>query len=339
MVSSLDALKAATVIVADTGNVQAIAEHQPRDATTNPSLILAAAKLSQYAPIINGAIAKAKAVVGADATSAAVVTEAIDQVSVAFGLEILKIVPGRVSTEVDARLSYNTEGSIAKGRKLIGLYADAGISKERFLIKVAATWEGIKAAEILEKEGIHCNLTLMFGMAQAVACGDAKVTLISPFVGRIFDWFKKHDGVEGYEGAEDPGVKFVTLVFNYYKTYGVTTEVMGASFRNVQQLIELAGCDLLTVSPALLSELSKLQDPVPKKLSAENAKAASLAKIEVDEESYKTLLASDQMATDKLSEGIDGFSKAIVSLEQILGEILAGVSVSGSSSLVGPISS
>jgi len=257
MANLLDQLAAMTVVVADTGDIDAIRQFTPRDATTNPSLILAAAQIPTYQELIDRSLQESRQAVGADAGADAVVLEALDEICVTFGKEILKIVPGRVSTEVDARLSYDTEATIAKARKLIGLYNEAGISNDRVLIKVASTWEGIRAAEQLEKEGIHCNLTLLFSFAQAVACAEAGVTLISPFVGRILDWYKKSTGRDSYPGAEDPGVISVTEIFNYYKTYGYKTEVMGASFRNAAEIIELAGCDLLTISPALLDELRK----------------------------------------------------------------------------------
>ncbi|MBM5809082.1 MAG: transaldolase, partial [Cyanobacteria bacterium M_surface_9_m1_291] len=252
MANLLDQLAAMTVVVADTGDIDAIRQFTPRDATTNPSLILAAAQIQTYQELIDRSLRESRTVMGAAASAEAVVHEALDEICVTFGKEILKIVPGRVSTEVDARLSFDTEATIAKARKLIGLYNSAGIGNDRVLIKIASTWEGIRAAEQLEREGIHCNLTLLFGFAQAVACAEAGVTLISPFVGRILDWYKKSTGRDHYPGPEDPGVVSVTQIFNYFKTYGYKTEVMGASFRNIDEIIELAGCDLLTISPALL---------------------------------------------------------------------------------------
>lgn len=248
--------------------------------------------------------------------------EALDEISVIFGKEILKIVPGRVSTEVDARLSYDTEATIAKGRKLIRLYNDSGISNDRVLIKIASTWQGIKAAEILEKEGIHCNLTLLFGFSQAVACAEANVTLISPFVGRILDWYKADTGRDSYPGPEDPGVISVTSIFNYFKTYGYKTEIMGASFRNIDEITELAGCDLLTISPKLLDQLRNSNEQLIRKLDSANPSAVS-EQIHVDQELFDSMMSNDRMATDKLSEGIKGFSKAIETLEQQLAHRLA----------------
>ena len=250
------------------------------------------------------------------------VSEALDEISVTFGKEILKIVPGRVSTEVDARLSYDTEATITKARKLIGLYEAAGIGRERVLIKIASTWEGIRAAERLEQEGIHCNLTLLFGFAQAVACAEAGATLISPFVGRILDWYKKSTGRDNYLGPEDPGVISVTRIFNYFKTYGYKTEVMGASFRNIDEIIELAGCDLLTIAPALMDQLRSSEGELMRKLNAFDP-AASEAKIHVDHATFVALMADDLMASEKLDEGIRGFSKAIETLEAQLAHRLA----------------
>ena len=250
-----------------------------------------------------------------------VVHEALDEISVIFGKEILKIVPGRVSTEVDARLSYDTEATVEKGRKLIRLYNDAGINNDRVLIKIASTWEGIKAAEILEKDGIHCNLTLLFGFSQAVACAEANVTLISPFVGRILDWFKADTGRDSYPGPDVPGVISVTSIFNYFKTYGYKTEIMGASFRNLDEITELAGCDLLTISPKLLDQLRSSDSELVRKLDAANPASVS-ERLHVDQELFKVMMAKDRMATDKLSEGIKGFSKAIETLEHSLHTVL-----------------
>jgi len=252
------------------------------------------------------------------------VHEALDEISVIFGKEILKIVPGRVSTEVDARLSYDTEATIEKGRKLIRLYNDSGISNDRVLIKIASTWEGIKAAEVLEKDGIHCNLTLLFGFSQAVACAEASVTLISPFVGRILDWFKADTGRDSYPGPEDPGVISVTSIFNYFKTYGYKTEIMGASFRNLDEITELAGCDLLTISPKLLDQLRNSDAALMRKLDPANL-APVAEQMHVDQERFISMMAEDRMATDKLSEGIKGFSKAIETLEQQLAHRLAQI--------------
>jgi transaldolase len=314
MANLLDQLAAMTVVVADTGDIDAIRQFTPRDATTNPSLILAAAQIPTYQELIDRSLQESRQAVGADAGADAVVLEALDEICVTFGKEILKIVPGRVSTEVDARLSYDTEATIAKARKLIGLYNEAGISNDRVLIKVASTWEGIRAAEQLEKEGIHCNLTLLFSFAQAVACAEAGVTLISPFVGRILDWYKKSTGRDSYPGAEDPGVISVTEIFNYYKTYGYKTEVMGASFRNAAEIIELAGCDLLTISPALLDELRNTSGELERKLNPFDP-APTEARIHLDEASFRSMMADDPMATEKLDEGIRGFCKAIETLE------------------------
>jgi transaldolase len=261
MTNLLDQLATMTVVVADTGDIEAIRQFTPRDATTNPSLILAAAQIPTYQDLIDRSLRESREVMGESAPVEDVVAEALDEISVTFGKEILRIVPGRVSTEVDARLSYDTEATIQKARKLIGLYEQAGVHRDRVLIKIASTWEGIRAAERLEQEGIHCNLTLLFGFAQAVACAEAGATLISPFVGRILDWHKANTGRESYPGPEDPGVISVTKIFNYFKTYGYKTEVMGASFRNIDEIIELAGCDLLTISPALMEQLRSKEIP------------------------------------------------------------------------------
>lgn len=317
--SQLDQLKQFTKVVADTGDFEAMKEFKPQDATTNPSLILAAATKPQYAHIVDEVVAQRK---NSGLTGGKQIEDIIDHVLVAFGLEILKIVPGRVSTETDARLSFDTEGSIAKGRQLIELYKAAGIPKERILIKIASTWEGIKAAEVLEKEGIHCNLTLLFSLPQAIACAEAGAQLISPFVGRIYDWFKAAEKRD-YIGAEDPGVQSVTTVFNYYKKFGHDTEVMGASFRNVSQIIELAGCDLLTISPDLLAKLAASTELVTKKLDAAAAKNSDIQKIEITEKSFRFLYNEDAMATEKTAEGIRKFSADIVKLEKVIAGKLA----------------
>jgi len=332
MANLLDQLAAMTVVVADTGDIDAIKQFTPRDATTNPSLILAAAQIPTYQNLIDLSLQESRQVMGADAGADAVVREALDEICVTFGKEILKIVPGRVSTEVDARLSYDTEATITKGRKLIGLYNQAGISNDRVLIKVASTWEGICAAEQLEREGIHCNLTLLFGFAQAVACAEAGVTLISPFVGRILDWYKKSSGREDYPGPEDPGVISVTQIFNYFKTYDYKTEVMGASFRNIEEIIELAGCDLLTISPALLDQLRHTDGELERKLNSFDP-APTDAQIHLDEDSFRQMLAADPMATEKLDEGIRGFCKAIETLEAQLAHRLG--ELEGAAALVG----
>ena len=322
MASLLEQLSTMTVVVADTGDLEAIRKFTPRDATTNPSLILAAAQIPAYQNLIDEALRSSRKLIGPNAPVEDVVHEALDEISVIFGKEILKIVPRRVSTEVDARLSYDTDATIEKGRKLIRLYNDAGISNDRVLIKIASTWEGIKAAEVLEKEGIHCNLTLLFGFGQAVACAEAGVTLISPFVGRILDWYKADTGRDSYPGPEDPGVISVTRIFNYYKTYGYTTEVMGASFRNIDEIIELAGCDLLTISPKLLDQLRESNVELSQKLDGSNPTGGE-EQIHVDRERFDVMMKEDRMATDKLGEGIKGFSKAIETLEHQLAHRLA----------------
>ncbi|HGY5533888.1 MAG TPA: transaldolase, partial [Prochlorococcus sp.] len=322
MATLLEQLSTMTVVVADTGDLEAIRKFTPRDATTNPSLILAAAQIPAYQSLIDEALHSSRQLLGSSAAVEEVVHEALDEICVIFGKEILKIVPGRVSTEVDARLSFDTEATIAKAHKLIGLYNDAGITNDRVLIKIASTWEGIKAAEVLEKDGIHCNLTLLFGFAQAVACAEAGVTLISPFVGRILDWYKADTGRDSYPGAEDPGVISVTKIYNYFKTYGYKTEIMGASFRNIDEIIELAGCDLLTISPKLLDQLRNTEDTLERKLDAENPVAAE-SQMNMDKASFESMMEADRMAHEKLDEGIGGFSKAIETLEAQLAHRLA----------------
>ncbi len=317
MATFLEQLKAHTVVVADTGDFQSIKKFRPRDATTNPSLIAAAAKMPEYASVVNDALAFAKKE-AAGKNPDEQIKLAVDRLAVEFGMKILEIVPGRVSTEVDARLSFDQKASEAKARELIAMYEKAGIKKERILIKLAATWEGIKAAENLEKDGIHCNLTLIFGFHQAVACAEAGVMLISPFVGRILDWYLKSTGKASYIASEDPGVVSVTRIYNYYKKYGYKTEVMGASFRNVGEITELAGSDLLTIAPKLLAELDGMTGDLPRKLDPKLADARGEAKIHVDKALFDKMHAEDQMATDKLKEGIDGFSKAITDLENEL---------------------
>ena len=313
MSNQLDGLKEFSVIVADTGDFASIRKYQPRDATTNPSLLLKAAQMPEYAEIVNRAIADAKA---ESAGGRGTLDIAMDKLSVAFGLEILKIVPHRVSTEVDARLSFDTAATIAKAHSLIGRYEKAGLSRERILIKIAATWEGIQAARQLRQDKINCNLTLLFSFAQAVACAEAEVKLISPFVSRILDWHKKAAGRNDYPPAEDPGVVSVTKIFNYYKKFGHQTEVMGASFRNVAEILELAGCDLLTISPNLLDEMQKAPGTVTRKLDATAARASALEKITLDEKSFRWLHNEDQMATEKLSDGIRVFAADTLKLEQ-----------------------
>ena len=317
MKSILDQLSFMTVVVADTGDIDAIRKFKPRDATTNPSLILAAAKNPNYIKLIDQSLENSKKLFLGDFSKKEFITEAIDQVSVTFGREILKIISGRVSTEVDARLSFDTQATVDKARKIINLYKDYGITKDRILIKIASTWEGIKAAEILEKEGIKCNLTLLFNFCQAVACANANVTLISPFVGRILDWHKAKTGKTEYTGKEDPGVISVTKIFNYFKEKGFSTEVMGASFRNVDEIKELAGCDLLTISPKLLNELDKESGELVKKLDKESLIQNSPEYL-YEEKDFRLNMLEDQMASEKLSEGITGFSKAIEELEDLL---------------------
>ncbi len=315
--SLLDQLKTMTVTVADTGDMNSIKKFQPRDSTTNPSLITTAAQMPEYKSLVDDALKWSKKQSGDP------VKLAVDRLSVEFGLRILQIVPGRVSTEVDARLSYDTEASMAKARLLIGQYEAAGISRERVLIKLASTWEGIVAAEQLEKEGIHCNMTLLFGLHQAVAAADAKVTLISPFVGRILDWHKKATGRDSYPPAEDPGVVSVTTIYNYYKHFGYKTEVMGASFRNLGEITELAGCDLLTIAPNFLADLANGEGSLPRKLDPAKAAGMKIDRITVDKATFDRMHAADKMANDKLAEGIAGFSKSLESLEKVLADRLA----------------
>ncbi len=321
----LEQLREMTVVVADTGDLQAIEQFTPRDATTNPSLITAAAQMPQYQSIVDETLLKAKQEAGANATPQEVANLAFKRLAVAFGLKILEIVPGRVSTEVDARLSYDTEATLAVARDLIAQYEAAGISRDRVLIKIASTWEGIKAAEILEKEGIHCNLTLLFGLHQAIACAEAGVTLISPFVGRILDWYVKETGKE-YTPAEDPGVQSVTTIYNYYKKFGYTTEVMGASFRNIGEICELAGCDLLTISPKLLAQLQEQEGVLERKLDPAKAATMNIEKLTIDKATFDKMHQEDRMVSEKLDEGIKGFSKALETLEQLLADRLAKLS-------------
>jgi transaldolase len=320
--SQLDSLKKFTTVVADTGDLEAMKQYRPQDATTNPSLLSKAAQQTQYRPLVEAALADADRALlrpgsgGQAGEREAKRTEAfMDRLAVNFGKEILKIVPGRVSTEVDARLSFDTDASITKARELIALYESAGISRERVLIKVSTTWEGIRAAAQLEKEGIHCNMTLLFSFAQAVACADAGVTLISPFVGRIYDYYKNERGGD-MPIAEDPGVQSVTRIYNYYKKFGYQTQVMGASFRKVEQIIELAGCDLLTISPDLLEALQKAPGEITPKLTVESAKASAEEKITLDEKTFRWMHNQDPMAVEKLSEGIRRFNEDGRKLEQ-----------------------
>jgi len=320
MSNLLEQLKNMTTIVADTGDIEAIRNHLPEDATTNPSLLLKAASLPEYAPLIDQSIRRALSQ-GNDVEQQ--VYNAMDMLAVSVGLEVLKIVPGRVSTEVDARLSFDTQATLVKARQLIGLYNEAGISNQRVLIKIASTWEGIRAAQILEHEGIHCNLTLMFGFAQARACAEAGVTLISPFVGRIFDWQKKNEGRTEIPVEEDQGVLSVRAIYQYYKQYGYPTIVMGASFRNSGEIIALAGCDRLTISPQLLEELQKTEGQLVRALSYSGAikpRPASLTEAE-----FRREMNQDAMATEKLAEGIRGFTADQIKLEKLLTEKLQGM--------------
>jgi transaldolase len=310
----LTQLKQYSLIVADSGDFGQLRKYQPRDATTNPSLLLKAVEMPEYKVLVEQVLGEAAKESKNDET----LEIAMDKLAVAFGLEILKIVPGRVSTEVDARLSFDREGSIAKARHLISLYEKADIPRERILIKLATTWEGISASRQLTKEGIHCNMTLLFSFAQAVACAEAGVQLISPFVGRILDWYKKSTGQAEFAPAEDPGVVSVTEIYNYYKKFGYATEVMGASFRNRGEIIELAGCDLLTISPALLEELQKTQGTVVRKLAPDNASQCKLTKISYDEKGFRWALNENQMATEKLSDGIRVFAADSIKLEKLL---------------------
>ena len=318
MSNLLNGLKQHSIVVADTGDFDSIRKYQPRDATTNPSLLLKAATMPEYAAIVDKTIADAKQ----EAGGAKPLDVAMDKLAVAFGIEILKIVPGRVSTEVDARLSFDTAGSVAKARSLIGRYEKAGLPRERILIKLASTWEGIRAAAELKQDRINCNLTLLFSFAQAVACAEAGVQLVSPFVGRILDWHKKNSGKADYVAAEDPGVVSVTKIYNYYKKFGHATEVMGASFRNVGEILELAGSDLLTISPMLLEEMQKTPGDVTRKLTPEAAAKSDLPKLNLDERTFRWLHNEDQMATEKLSEGIRLFAVDTLKLEKLVTEKL-----------------
>lgn len=310
MTTKVEKLKQLTTIVADTGDFNSIKEYSPQDATTNPSLIYKAATMEEYSHILDEAV-----VYGEGNLSVT-----MDKLAVAFGTEITKIVPGYVSTEVDARLSFDTNATIQKARDIIQMYQEVGVSKERILIKIAATWEGIQAAKVLEEEGITCNVTLIFSKAQAIAAADAKVTLISPFVGRIMDWYKKTKGVDGFASADDPGVQSVSEIFNYFKKYDYDTIVMGASFRNTEEICELAGCDRLTISPQLLSELSNSTGELPQKLDATKAKTMDIPKLDMNENTFRWMMNEDAMATEKLAEGIRGFAKDIVKLEEIVQE-------------------
>ncbi|MGA7234909.1 MAG: transaldolase [Bryobacteraceae bacterium] len=311
--TNLESLKQYTTVVADTGDIEAIARNRPQDATTNPSLLYKAAQKPAYRKLVDQASELAQKQDGGQDMMAA---EFIDRLFVLFGCEILKVVPGRVSTEVPASLSFDTEAAIVKARKLISLYEAQGVSRERILIKLASTWEGIRAAERLEKEGIHCNLTLLFSFAQAVACAEAQVTLISPFVGRIYDWYKKEGGDKEIPPDQDPGVASVTRIYNYYKKYGYKTQVMGASFRNVNQIERLAGCDLLTISPELLDQLEKTEGSLERKLDPAKAKTSKEDRLHLDEKTFRWMHNEDAMATDKLAEGIRKFNSDAQHLEE-----------------------
>ena len=313
--NALEQLKKFTKVVADTGDFESMIQYKPIDATTNPSLINSAARVERYRKLASDAATVAKSLTSDPNKQLEI---CLDRVAVNFGLEILKIVPGRVSTEVDARLSFDTLATVEKARELIRLYEAAGVSKERILIKIASTWEGIKAAEILEKEGIHCNLTLLFSKVQAIACAEAGVKLISPFVGRILDYYKKERNVQEIDPAEDPGVLSVTEIFHYYKKFGYTTEVMGASFRNKGEIVELAGCDLLTIAPSLLKELENSNETIALKLNADVSSSLEIKQIHVDEKLFRWMMNEDAMATEKLADGIRRFAADLIKLEQFL---------------------
>jgi transaldolase len=317
--NQLDQLKQFTTVVADTGDFESIRQFSPQDATTNPSLIYKAVTHPEYAPLLDQAVAERK---GSSLPREELVCDIIDDLLTIFGEKILQIVPGRVSTEVDARLSFDTAATVEKARKLIGLYAQRKVPRERVLIKIASTWEGIRAAEELHKDGINCNLTLLFSLPQAIACAEAKVRLISPFVGRIYDWYKAKTGQE-YTGADDPGVKSVRTIYNYFKKFGYETQVMGASFRNTSQILELAGCDLLTISPELLAELQASEGAVTRHLSIEEAKASGVTKVPMDEKTFRWMLNEDAMGTEKLAEGIRKFTEDIIKLEGLIAQRLS----------------
>jgi len=318
----LEQLRGMTKVVADTGDFDSILKFKPQDSTTNPSLITAAAQMPNYRSIVDDVLKQAKDELGEKSSDKDVANLAFKRLAVAFGKKILGVIPGRVSTEVDARLSYDKEATMQQAREIIKQYDASGISRDRVLIKIASTWEGIQAAEQLEKEGIHCNLTLLFGMHQAIACAEAKVTLISPFVGRILDWYKKETGKE-YKGEEDPGVQSVTKIYNYYKKFGYKTVVMGASFRNIGEITYLAGCDLLTISPKLLAELDSTEGELKRALDPEKAKSMNIERIPMDKDTFERMHKEDRMAHDKLKEGIEGFSKSLEELEQLLAHRLS----------------
>ena len=324
MASLLEQLRSMTTVVSDTGDFNSIQQFRPQDATTNPSLLQAAAEKPEYQSIVDDVLKTARKDAGEGASAKDVAALAFKTLAVAFGRKILDIVPGRVSTEVDARLSYDRDKTPEQARDIISQYDKAGISRDRVLVKIASTWEGIKAAEILEKEGIHCNMTLLFGLHQAVAAADAKATLISPFVGRILDWYKTDTG-KNFEGQKDPGVKSVTTIYNYYKKFGYKTQIMGASFRNTGEIKELAGCDLLTIAPKLLSALDKSEGDLVRKLDPAKSQSMEIEKITVDQAAFEKMHAEDRMAHDKLKEGIEGFSKALEDLEHLLASRLSDI--------------
>ena len=325
MASLLEQLRTMTTVVSDTGDFNAIQKFRPQDATTNPSLLQAAAAMPEYQSVVDDVLKTARKEAGDQASDKEVAAQAFKTLAVAFGRKILDIVPGRVSTEVDARMSYDRDKTLDQARDIIHQYDQAGISRDRVLIKIASTWEGIKAAEILETEGIHCNLTLLFGLHQAIACAEAKVTLVSPFVGRILDWYKKDTGKD-YQGADDPGVQSVTTIYHYYKKFGYKTQIMGASFRNIGEITELAGCDLLTIAPKLLGELDSTEGTLERKLDPATAASMDIQKIPMDQQMFEKMHAEDRMAHDKLKEGIEGFSKALEELENLLAKRVAEVS-------------
>jgi len=318
--NQLEQLKKHTIVVADTGDFESIKKYKPTDATTNPSLLFKAAQMQQYNHLVEDAVCYGRE---NSKSPDEQLRKTLEKLAVNFGLEILKIIPGRVSTEVDSRLSFDKKGTIKRAKALIELYSSEGISKERILIKIASTWEGIAAAKELEKEGIHCNLTLLFSFPQAVACAEAGVTLISPFVGRILDWYKKNSDKDEFEPHEDPGVKSVTQIYNYYKKHGYNTMVMGASFRNINEILELVGCDLLTISPSLLAELEKSTGEVEHKLNQDKARKSGLEKILIDEKQFRWMLNEDAMATEKLAEGIRNFTKDTLKLEEFIKQSIA----------------
>jgi len=320
----LEQLRSMTTVVSDTGDFKSIEKFKPQDSTTNPSLIATAAQMPEYSDIVDGTLKDARSQLGETADEKKVANQAFKQLAVEFGKRILQIIPGRVSTEVDARLSYDKEKSMNMAREIIPAYEKGGIGRDRVLIKLASTWEGIQAAEQLEKEGIHCNMTLLFGLHQAIASAEAKVTLISPFVGRILDWYKKDTGKD-YQGADDPGVQSVTTIYNYYKKFGYKTVVMGASFRNTGEIKELAGCDLLTIAPKLLGELDADTAELPRKLDPSKAKDMKIEKIPMDQATFEKMHAADRMAHDKLKEGIECFAKSLEELEKLLANRLAQI--------------